>query len=143
MKDLRWRLGQKGWLARSCVGESGGIALFWDESIAVNLITIADKVIDVSVQEDLSSPVWRISFFYGEPRVEDRHLMWEFMKRIKYRSNNPWVMVGDFNKAMWQFEHFSNTKRGESQMEAFREVLDFCGMHDLGYTVLPWTYDNK
>ena len=57
MQSLRWRLGLKGCLARRCVGRSGGIALFWDESLAVNLITISNKVIDVSVQEDLSSPI--------------------------------------------------------------------------------------
>ena len=73
-QNLRWRLGLKGCLARSCVGRSGGIALFWDESLVVNLITIADKVIDVTVQEDPASAPWRISFFYGEPRVEERHL---------------------------------------------------------------------
>ena len=49
MHNLRWRLGLKGCLARSCMGRSGGIALFWDESLLVNLITIADKVIDVTV----------------------------------------------------------------------------------------------
>jgi hypothetical protein len=125
------------------MGRSGGIALFWDESLVVNLITIADKVIDVTVQEDPASALWRISFFYGEPRVEDRHLTWEFMKRIKFRSDKPWIMVGDFKETMWQFEHFSNTKSGERQMEAFREALEFCGMHDLGFVGLPWTYDNK
>ena len=101
MQSLRWRLGLKGCLARRCVGRSGGIALFWDESLAVNLITISNKVIDVSVQEDPASPPWRISFFYGEPRVEDRYLTWEFMKRIKSRSDKPWIMVGDFNETMW------------------------------------------
>jgi len=99
-------------------------------------------VIDVTVQEDPASPVWRISFFYGEPRVADRHLTWEFMKRIKYRSDMPWVTVGDFNEVMWQFEHFSNSRRGERQMEAFRDMLQFCELHDIGFKGLPWTYDN-
>ena len=49
MKRLRWRLGLKGRLARSSVGKSGGIALFWEESLLVNLITISNKMIDVSV----------------------------------------------------------------------------------------------
>ena len=143
MQQLRWRLGLKGCLARSCVGRSGGVALFWEESLIVNLVTISDKAIDVSVQECPASPVWRITFIYGEPRVQDRHLTWEFMKRIKFRDSNPWVMMGDFNETMWQFEHFSETKRGERQMEAFRDALDFCEFHDVGFSGLPWTYDNK
>ena len=85
IRNLRWRLRLKGCLARSSGGKSGGIALFWEESLVVNLVTISDKAIDVTVQEDPASPTWRITFLYGEPRVEDRHLTWEFMKRIKFR----------------------------------------------------------
>ena len=28
-------------------------------------------------------------------------------------------------------------------MEAFRDPLDFCELHDIGFKGLPWTYDNK
>jgi hypothetical protein len=51
--------------------------------------------------------------------------------------------MGDFNEAMWQFEHFSNWKRGERQIEAFREALQACTLHDIGFQGLPWTFDNK
>ena len=51
--------------------------------------------------------------------------------------------MGDFNEALWQFEHFSESKRGERQMEAFRYVLADCGLFDLGFYGVPWTYDNK
>jgi len=142
MKVLRWRLGLKGCLARSSLGRSGGIALFWDESLKVDLITITNKLIDIKVQESPSAIPWRISFIYGEPRAEDRHLTWELLKRIRLRSDRPWVIMGDFNEVMWQFEHFSETRRNERRMEAFRDVLAECDMHDLGFTGLPWTYDN-
>jgi len=84
-----------------------------------------------------------MTFVYGEPRVEDRHLMWELMQRIKHKSCDPWVVLGDFNEAIWQFEHFSATKRGEKQMEDFRDVLGLCGLQDLGFSGLPWTYDTN
>ena len=51
--------------------------------------------------------------------------------------------MGDFNEAMWQFEHFSETRRNERRMEAFRDVLATCDMHDLGFSGLPWTFDNR
>jgi hypothetical protein len=28
-------------------------------------------------------------------------------------------------------------------MAAFRDVLDLCGLQDVGFTGTPWTYDNK
>jgi hypothetical protein len=52
-------------------------------------------------------------------------------------------MMGDFNEAMWQEEHFSRTKRSERLMLDFREVLSHCDLYDIGFTGTPWTYDNK
>jgi hypothetical protein len=69
--------------------------------------------------------------------------MWKLLRRIKREVNEPWLMLGDFNEAMWQHEHFSATKRNERQMENFRETLSDCNLHDLGYSGLPWTYNNK
>jgi hypothetical protein len=28
-------------------------------------------------------------------------------------------------------------------MRDFREILSFCEVHDLGFSGMPWTYDNK
>jgi hypothetical protein len=53
------------------------------------------------------------------------------------------LVVGDFNEALWQEEHLSNTPRAVGQMEAFREVLYDCDLTDLGFSGLPYTYDNK
>jgi hypothetical protein len=44
---------------------------------------------------------------------------------------------------MWQHEHLSQTRRGERQMAAFREVLAFCNLRDIGFSGVPWTYDNR
>jgi exonuclease III len=65
------------------------------------------------------------------------------LKRIKDKSDKPWFVAGDFNEAMFQFEHWSATKRSERRMKEFRETLDCCNLHDLGFLGCPWTFDNK
>jgi endonuclease/exonuclease/phosphatase family metal-dependent hydrolase len=45
--------------------------------------------------------------------------MWESLRRIQLARNAPWVLLGDFNEALWQFEHRSKHKRMEQQMEEF------------------------
>ena len=107
VKNLRWRLGLKGCLAIDSRGKHGGLALFWDENIQVNLLSINDCYIDVSICDCPNGAPWRATFVYGEPRVEDRHKLWEIMQRLKTRSTDPWVVIGDFSEAMWQYEHFS------------------------------------
>jgi hypothetical protein len=52
-------------------------------------------------------------------------------------------MIGDFNEAMWSFDHLSSHRRPEKQMLEFREVLSQCDLHDTGFSGLSWTYDNK
>lgn len=68
--------------------------------------------------------------------------MWAHLRMLRSTSNLPWLVFGDFNGAMWGFEHFSKTPRMERQMADFREVLDDCDLTDLGFVSLPYTYDD-
>lgn len=51
--------------------------------------------------------------------------------------------MGDFNKVLWHFEHFPANRRSEGQMQAFREVLQFYDLVDLGFSGVTYIYDNK
>jgi hypothetical protein len=44
---------------------------------------------------------------------------------------------------MWSFEQCSATKQPECQMKEFREVLVQCDVFDIGFSGVPWTFDNK
>jgi endonuclease/exonuclease/phosphatase family metal-dependent hydrolase len=69
--------------------------------------------------------------------------MWELRKRLKSCHYAPWLVIGDFNEVLWDFKHFCSRKRPARQMLDFREVLSYCDLHDVGYTGVPWTFDNK
>ena len=64
------------------------------------------------------------------------------MQRLKQGLDLPWLVIGDFNEAIWSFEHMSLTPRPEAQMAAFRDVLMNCELIDLGFNGAPYTYDN-
>jgi exonuclease III len=119
------------------------LALFWHESVDVSLIEKHQRYIDVHVKENAEAVRMRITFVYGEPRTDQRHVMWELMRHLHGRSSEPWLAIGDFNEAMWGFEHFSACPRPERQMAAFRDALADCGLTDLGFSGLPYTYDNR
>jgi hypothetical protein len=123
-------------------GKGGGLALFWNDDVKVDLINYRQHHIDVKIEE-VNGIKWRGTFVYGEARAQDRYHMWNLLKRIKPNSVDPWLMVGDFNEAMWQCEHFSASRRNEKQMSDFRDVLSFCNLHDLGFKGAPWTFNNK
>ncbi|CAN6204103.1 unnamed protein product [Urochloa humidicola] len=141
--NLRWRLGLRNCLDVDSDGLSGGLALFWDDSIEVSLLSQGERHIDVLITEEPSVAPWRATFVYGEPRVENRRDMWDLMRFLCGEWLGPWLVMGDFNEIMWQYEHFSETPRQERQMLDFREVLSQCDLHDLGFTGLPWTFNNN
>ena len=79
--------------------------------MSVNIQDINERWIDVFVRLSDDESLWRVTFVYGEARVENRHLMWESLCRVRGTSDLPWLVAGDFNEAMWDFEHLSSTPR--------------------------------
>lgn len=143
IKKLRWRLGLKYCITQAGIGKGGGIALFWDEQVAIKILSKGPRYFDVLIKDDPNGRQWRGTFVYGEPKASERHHMWTTIRRIKPDSSVPWLMLGDFNETMWQHEHFSETKRSERRMAAFRDTLSYCKLFDLGFSGPPWTFDNK
>ena len=82
VSNLKWRLGLRNCLAISSFGLSGGLALFWDKSLYVSLLSQGDRHIDVLITEEPSQAPWRATFVYGEPRVENRYKMWDLLRNL-------------------------------------------------------------
>jgi hypothetical protein len=137
MRNLRFRLGMEGCYQVKGAGKGGGLALYWQDGITVDLLSYSNRHIDVHVSGGPYVSKWRASFVYGEPKSCDRHLMWTKMRQMKNRSNEPWLVLGDFNEAMWQEEHFSKSKRSERHMAEFRAVLSDCDLHDISFSGTP------
>jgi hypothetical protein len=101
-------------------GKGGGLALYWDNSIKLSIVSYSMHHIDTLIWDEDHHASWRGTFVYGEPKVQDRHNMWKLLERLKNCSYAPWLVIGDFNEVMWKFEHLSSRRRPARQM------LDFC-----------------
>jgi hypothetical protein len=143
VENLRFRIGMKECFQVKGDRKGGGLALYWTEELTVDLLSFSNNHIDVHISGGPYEHVWKGTLIYGEPKACDRHLMWTKLQRIKPRSDRPWLMMGNFNEAMWQEEHFSLTRRSERLILDFREILSHCDLHDIGFTGSPWTFDNK
>ncbi|XP_073357949.1 uncharacterized protein [Aegilops tauschii subsp. strangulata] len=66
---------------------------------------------------------------------------WAIAGKILHRK--AWLCVGGFNETAYGTEHFSRAARPEWQMRAFREVLEDCSLQDLGFSGVPFTWDNR
>jgi hypothetical protein len=136
-------LGFSSSFAMSSIGLSGGIGLFWNSEITVDLKSFNSNHIDVLVQPRDGGAQWRFTGFYGEPRRENRHISWTLLRRLANSLTYPWLCMGDFNETLVGSEHFSANERPEAQMRAFRECIEDSGLIDAGWKGLPYTWDNR
>jgi hypothetical protein len=143
VENLQRLLGFAGCFAVDSNGLSGGIGLFWDDTVEVELKNYSQAHIDVEVKSKDQPQPWRFTGFYGEPRTENRYHSWNFLRTLHGVQHNSWLCMGDFNETLYSEEHFSLHARPEWQMRAFREAVDFCSLQDLGWRGVPFTWDNK
>jgi len=126
------------------VSAGGGLALLWTQDVKVKLESYGKLHIDVTVHQS-SAPgrAWRFTSFYGEARHDLRDRSWDLLKLLNSSNNLPWLCVGDFNEVLHASEKIGGQGRSESQMEGFREAVEYCGFSDLGYIGLLYMWDNR
>ena len=90
--------------AVSSSGRSGGLCIFWNDEINVEVISYSRYHIDVLVDNMVEMQV-RVTFVYGEAQVPDRHHTWNTLKNITEMQNRPWAVIGDFNEVLNLNEH--------------------------------------
>ena len=77
-------------------GRSGGIGLFWNNGINIDILGYSRYHLDVSVEEQ-GKDKWRMTCIYDEAQTHLRHETWTVLKNISTLSSLPWLCIGDFN----------------------------------------------
>lgn len=132
MESLKNTLGYDQSFAVSSSGRSGGLGLFWNNNTRVEILPYSQYHIDAIVAENGREP-WRLTCVYGEAQTAERHKTWDMLKFIKGSSHLPWVCIGDLNEVLHSDEPMGVQDRSYAQIAGFREVVDVCGLYDLGY----------
>ncbi|KAL6191285.1 hypothetical protein ACLB2K_037676 [Fragaria x ananassa] len=144
MNDVRRKIGWRNAFTVNCkvvrqkhgkrVSRAGGLCILWNDDIKLELQSYSESHIDVLVREDEGNQVWRFTGVYGQPRVENRYLTWELLKKLGSQDKDPWLLGGDFNEILWAMEKEGGQIRAEKQMDGFREALNVCDLKDLYFT---------
>ena len=122
-------------------GRSGSLCIYWKNSVDLTLRNYSKYHIDMTVKEVGNDP-WRLTCWYGEANRSLRHLTWNMMRFLKADSDMPWVNISDFNEVLRREEQMGPNDRDMGQIQAFRDV-DTCGLTDLGFVGLDWTFERK
>ncbi|KAL2942985.1 Beta-galactosidase bgaB [Bienertia sinuspersici] len=113
-------------------GNSGGLG-FWWRDVEVNVVSYSSHHCAVDIINDDRVVVWRAIGIYGWPDSTNKHRTWSLMKNLKADCTSPCLMFGEFNEIISLREKEGGAIRSESQMDAFRNVIDRCSLKDLGF----------
>lgn len=121
---------------------SGGLLLFWQRPLAIQLRDKDKNFIDVTVG-DGTDEVWRFTWFYGEPKWEDKHLSWSCLRDLHQRIKLPWLIAGDFNEILYSHEKEGGAPRPMHMMQNFRDALVDCELEDMGCSGDLYTWGRR
>uniref|UniRef100_A0A2N9J5F1 RNase H type-1 domain-containing protein n=1 Tax=Fagus sylvatica TaxID=28930 RepID=A0A2N9J5F1_FAGSY len=89
------------------------------------------------------SDAWRVTGVYGAPKTNNRPGTWDLIRKLDGLYQLPWCCLGDFNEIVKLEEMHGRFLRSDRQMQAFLNVLDDCGLVDLGFNGFPFTWCNN
>ncbi|KAJ1436189.1 Endonuclease/exonuclease/phosphatase [Sesbania bispinosa] len=112
-------------------GLSGGLDLLWNNSIEVDVHEYNQNYIHTTINCRNEHKDWECTFIYGNPRFEQRRLLWDKLSRLQLHSCRPWACLGDFNEILSQNENVGLQPPHNNCVALFREFLDENGLMDM------------
>ncbi|CAM8967066.1 unnamed protein product [Rhodiola kirilowii] len=137
---IKWKLGFCNCFVVDSRGKAGGLAVLWSKEVDINVKSYSDWHVDMEAR---MTHLVRITLFYGDPKASERKHSWSLLRRLSMMSNLPWMVLGDFNEVVCDSEVKGVRSRQMWQMNNFREVLQDCGLLDLGFRGYPFTFSNR
>ncbi|XP_019200076.1 PREDICTED: uncharacterized protein LOC109193678 [Ipomoea nil] len=137
---LRVKLGFDGVFKVDSVGTKGGLALLWRTNGTASLLSYSKNHVDIEVTMPGFNK-WRMTGYYGYAQRERWNDSWEFIRSLSHRSELPWVIIGDFNDLLYQYEKRGGNPHPEALLRGFGETIDECGLAQLPMQGYPFTWE--
>ena len=108
----------------------------------IEVISSSPNHIDTIVDSNPKAQ-WCFIGIYGFTEVARKQETWSLLRSLHRSVSLPWLCAGDFNEILWSHEKLGLDPRQEGCMKAFQDVLDKCGLKDLGYMGDKFTWKGK
>ncbi|KAG7572582.1 Reverse transcriptase domain [Arabidopsis suecica] len=117
---------------------SGGLALFWKQSVEVETLYSCQNYIDTKITAKGRS--FFATFLYGEPDMSKRLQVWNSLTTYTETRAEPWFLTGDFNDIIHSSEKRGGPPRTEWSFSDLRTFMSECDLYDLNYSgnFLSW-----
>jgi len=128
----------------SAKNRSGGLALIWNQSVNINILSFNKISIDAYITSCNTNIQWYATCIYGSPYANHKHLTCETINNLHLnRQNDSWIVFGDFNMILNGSEKLGGNGVDYYITSLFNETLNHCNLNDLGYSVYKYTWANN
>ncbi|XP_038688766.1 uncharacterized protein LOC119987931 [Tripterygium wilfordii] len=132
--------GFENWVRVEAFGFSGGIWVFWKETLQISVIKTHPQFIHLRVQSNGINS-WLLTVVYGSPNFNLRKLLWMDLNSEIKDNLDPWMVVGDFNSVVSLEEVSSQAQFNFNRCKGFRDWIFDNGLIDMGFvgSILTWS----
>ena len=137
MKDhriagVRRRLGYSNGFDVAPVGIAGGLSLWWDDSIMVEVKGFSRYYIDASCNVVDSQTIFRFTGIYGTSYRAEKEVFWRNLIQSFSPEGTPWICGGDFNEFLWSHEKMGGAEVRYNRPRYLEEFMQKTELSDLG-----------
>ncbi|XP_019163182.1 PREDICTED: uncharacterized protein LOC109159537 [Ipomoea nil] len=140
METIRVQLGYDNVFTVDADGHSGGLALLWNNIVEFAVTGYSSNHIDTEIRLDVGCPCWRFTGFYGYRERQRRREAWQLLRTLSARSQLPWVVMGDYNDLLDQFEKRGRVPHPGWLINGFREAVADSGLQDVPFGGHQYTW---
>ncbi|KAF9598404.1 hypothetical protein IFM89_027837 [Coptis chinensis] len=129
------RLGDfESFVVPSC-GLSGGLWIFWEKSVVVDVLMYDSWFIHckIAVQVNGVKECFFLCCVYGNAKSCVRRLQWPVLTMFKPNNNESWLLMGDFNEITCPEEKCGGKPFNYPKVRFFLDMIDDCESLDLGF----------
>ncbi|XP_049348976.1 uncharacterized protein LOC125813531 [Solanum verrucosum] len=121
---------------------NGKIWLFWSNAITGNIRENSEQHITGDFKHSDLTEGFMVSFIYAKCKEHMRRPLWDSL--LQYASLDiPWCTIGDFNVITNIEEKLGGMPYNMNKSFEFIGVIEACGLTDLGFTGIPFTWCNQ
>ncbi|KAH7847580.1 hypothetical protein Vadar_027761 [Vaccinium darrowii] len=125
------------------IGLSGGLGIFWNNSVCFEVSKFGSFFIDVKVKCLISSVTWHLINVYLSPEDCVRYTQFQTLIDHVGSLNSEVVIWGDFNDILDAGEKRGGLLRDRWSFIRFQSFVEDCGLADLGFKGYPFTWRNN
>ncbi|KAM2983041.1 hypothetical protein FF2_009016 [Malus domestica] len=136
---VRRRLGFRNGFDVPLVGTAGGLSLWWNDSMEVNVVSANKHLIHMKLR--ITGDEWfHASWIYGTSYRNEKVEFWHWISAELRPNDIPWIWVGDFNKILSDDEKSRGSQRTQTAATFLQSFMNNLELMDLGFSGPKFTW---